>query len=617
MRFTSVTQPIVLSATLLALLFMGLLGAGILTVVHQTQVDDLDRKARTMGTLTAEMLSSPMWNLNEDELQRLLGLLEEDPALHGAAIVEKGTVLHQVGTPLDEAGDTAGLVYREVPIEHADSEAPIGTLRIAFSTETLAAQYWRIARLGGLIMVGLAAVLALVVWLVMRHLVGPLRGLTRVMDALSRDNLEVEVGHDQRADEIGKVARVLIAFKENARARRALEAEQAAQQARNAQRVRGEMVALTHALDEQVRSVIAVVEDQATGMHDTAVQMRDAIQATEARASDAADASRQAAGSVDAVAAAAEEMAGSVREISQQMTKATAIAQDAVHQANDTNDRIGGLARAADQIGAVVNLISDIAKQTNLLALNATIEAARAGEAGKGFAVVANEVKTLATQTAKATEDIAEQIGTMQAATREAVDAIQGIVGVIGDINEITTTVSAAVEEQTAATREISESAQSASTSTQESAGNITEVSGSADRTSGYAHEVQSAAGAVLDKVRHMQDSLDKIMQADTDAERHANTLHPVTMTARLETGDGQTLTCTVRDLAPIGVGTLDQVPALERGQAFRITLTDIGTLDGTVVARTDTLTHVRLELEADQAERLAAHLAQPMARAA
>ncbi len=618
MRFKSVTHPIVLASTMLAFAFMGLLLGGILMVVNQAQVDSLTARARNMGTLTAEMLSSPMWNLNQAELERLLGLLEDDADLYGAVVLEKHTVMHSIGAPLDAATTPGDLIHADLPINHVDSKEPIGALKIAFSKANLEAASWRLARMAILIMSGLAAVLALLVWFVMNHLIGPLRGLTRVMDDLSRDNLDVDIRHDTRRDEIGAVARTLLAFRENALARRRLEAEQAAEQRRNARRVKSEMVALTNALDEQVRSVITIVERQAQVMHDSAVQMRHSITATEERAGAAADASRDAASNVDAVAAASEEMSSSIDEISQQVSNATTIAHRAVDEAEHTNERIEGLAQAADKIGEVVNLISDIAKQTNLLALNATIEAARAGEAGKGFAVVANEVKTLATQTAKATEDIAEQIGDMQAATREAVGAIQGIVKVIGEINEITTSVSAAVEQQTAATREISNSAQQASASTQDSAGNIAEVSNSAGVTGTHANEVQTAAEEVLSRVRHMQESLEKIMHAGSDEDRATHALQTLNVAVSVDVGDGRAQACLLQDLSASGVGTLDRALPLERGQAFRLSVPDLGGIAGTVVTRTDTATHIRLDPSEDELRRLGAFLnSRTMRRAA
>jgi methyl-accepting chemotaxis protein len=208
----------------------------------------------------------------------------------------------------------------------------------------------------------------------------------------------------------------------------------------------------------------------------------------------AAAASEHAAANVQTVAAASEQLAASSREIAAQVSRASGIAQSAAAEAEATDQRVRGLADAAGRIGDVVNLITDIASQTNLLALNATIEAARAGEAGKGFAVVANEVKHLASQTAKATEDIAGQIAAVQEQTRAAVEAIRAIGAIIHDMDEVSGAIAAAVEEQGAATQEITRNIQEAHTGTVEVATNIQGVSQGAGETNRTANEVLASA---------------------------------------------------------------------------------------------------------------------------
>lgn len=208
-------------------------------------------------------------------------------------------------------------------------------------------------------------------------------------------------------------------------------------------------------------------------------------------------AAEQASTNVQTVATAAEELSASIAEISRQVAQAAAAAQAAVNEARHTDDTVRGLADAAKKIGEVVELINDIASQTNLLALNATIEAARAGEAGKGFAVVASEVKNLANQTAKATEEIAAQIHSMQTVTSQAVSAIQGIGTQINGINEIATTIAAAIEEQGAATQEIARNVQQASAGTQEVSKNIAGVTETAGETGAAAHKVLDASRLV------------------------------------------------------------------------------------------------------------------------
>ncbi len=205
------------------------------------------------------------------------------------------------------------------------------------------------------------------------------------------------------------------------------------------------------------------------------------------------------------VATASEQLSSSIAEISQQVAKAAAIAGRAVEETRQTDGTVQGLAETAGRIGAVVKLINDIAGQTNLLALNATIEAARAGEAGKGFAVVASEVKSLANQTAKATEDISAQVAAVQAVTKEAVDAIKRIGGTIGEVSSVATSIASAVEEQGAATQEITRNTQAAAKRTKEVNEHIAGVSEGANATGSAAQGVRSSAEALGDQANKLR----------------------------------------------------------------------------------------------------------------
>jgi len=355
---------------------------------------------------------------------------------------------------------------------------------------------------------------ALFAFFIIRGIVQPLRHLTESMKGLANGNLGIDVPDTDRRDEVGEMAGAVLIFRQNAQEVERLQAEQANQAHQNEQRVRAEMSALTNALSEEVNAAISNVLKQSDVLEKTAVSMAQAVKDASSGAGAAASASHEASASVDAVASAAEQLSSSIHEISTQVTNAATVAQRAVSEAENTNQKITGLAAAANQIGEVVNLISDIAKQTNLLALNATIEAARAGEMGKGFAVVANEVKTLANQTANATEDIARQIGGMQSATEGAVAAIKGIGDVIAQLSEITTAISGAVEEQSAATGEISHNAQQAAASTQETSKNIERVSNSSGIADGQAHQVQATAQEVRSLIKQMHANLDHIVRA-------------------------------------------------------------------------------------------------------
>jgi len=272
-----------------------------------------------------------------------------------------------------------------------------------------------------------------------------------------------------------------------------------------------EMMAAAN-FETHVKSVADLVLTAATDVQSMAQSMSQTAETTVGEAQSVTSASEQAANNVNAVAAAAEQLAGSVTEISRQTARSSTIAAQAADQARITNSQVQGLATAAQRIGDVVKLITDIANQTNLLALNATIEAARAGEAGKGFAVVASEVKSLANQTAKATDDISQQISAIQSETTLAVDAIQAIAKTIEEINQITTAVATAVEEQGAATQEIGRNVESAASGTSDVARGIGNVRQSADETGSAALKMLTAAEDLTRQSQGLQAEVDSFL---------------------------------------------------------------------------------------------------------
>jgi PAS domain S-box-containing protein len=251
---------------------------------------------------------------------------------------------------------------------------------------------------------------------------------------------------------------------------------------------------LADKFEKSVGGLVEGVSQSAAQLQGTAKSMADTAEHTTRQSAVVASASAETTHNVQTVASATEQLAASIGEIGGQVNESSRIVGTAVGQANDTNAKVQSLSVAAQKIGDVVRLINDIAGQTNLLALNATIEAARAGDAGKGFAVVASEVKTLATQTANATDEIATQVRAIQEATASSVDAIQGITQTINRVNDISTTISAAVEEQSAATQEITRSIQQAARGTTEVAANIGSVTDAAQKTGDAAGLVQGAA---------------------------------------------------------------------------------------------------------------------------
>jgi uncharacterized protein YoxC len=251
---------------------------------------------------------------------------------------------------------------------------------------------------------------------------------------------------------------------------------------------------LADGFDHRVQSVVAQVGEAAARMESTARAMAETAEKTSTRSTTVAAAAEQATANVSVVAASAEEMGASVAEIAQQVSHSTAIAAQAVQRAQATNETIERMARSAEKIGEVVSLISDIAAQTNLLALNATIESARAGEAGRGFAVVASEVKSLATQTAKATEDIAAQIQEVQGITKASVAAISEIQKIIDEMNSVSVAINAAVEQQSATTREIARNTNEAASGAQDVSRNIVDVMEGAGQTGAASGQVVAAS---------------------------------------------------------------------------------------------------------------------------
>jgi len=249
--------------------------------------------------------------------------------------------------------------------------------------------------------------------------------------------------------------------------------------------------------EAEVSNVVGQVASSVTQLKSAAETMASIANQTAGEATSAASAAEQTRDNIKTVSTATDELAGSIREISSQVGKSAQIAEDAVQEADRTNVLVQGLADTVGKIGDVVKLINNIASQTNLLALNATIEAARAGDAGKGFAVVAGEVKNLANQTSKATDDISAQIAAVQKATRDAVAAIQGIGTTIIKINEISTTVASAVEEQEAATREIARNVEGAVKGGNQVSATISAVTSLADKTDGTAREVSTSVGSL------------------------------------------------------------------------------------------------------------------------
>jgi len=363
--------------------------------------------------------------------------------------------------------------------------------------------------IGTLVALGLGAVFA---FLIGRGISRPINEMTGAMKRLADGDLDVEVPAQGRKDEIGEMAGAVQVFKENALEKVQLEAEQEEREKRAETEKRQAMMAMADAFEASVGQVVEQVSSASTEMQSSSEAMNATAEETTRQAAAVAAASEEASTNVETVASAAEELSSSISEIGRQVMHASQVARAAVEEAQETNLRIQGLAEAAQKIGEVVALITDIADQTNLLALNATIEAARAGDAGKGFAVVASEVKNLANQTARATEEIGAQISGIQESTQRAVEAIAGIGKTIAEIDEVASGIASAVEEQGAATQEIARNVEQAAAGTHEVSSNITGVSQAANETGEAARQIQSAAGELSQQSERLRVEVAKFL---------------------------------------------------------------------------------------------------------
>jgi methyl-accepting chemotaxis protein len=327
-----------------------------------------------------------------------------------------------------------------------------------------------------------------------RGLARPILALDGAMRTIAAGNHQIEVPGKKRRDEIGSMAQAVEVFKDGLIETERLRATQDEQRRALETERRDAVHALAAKFEDGVGGVVETVTAAATELRSTAETMAHTAEQSSRQTTTVASASEEASQNAQAVAAAIEELNASINEIAQQVNESAQVAGHAATQANETNAEVQRLEEAAQKIGEVVKLISEIAAQTNLLALNATIEAARAGEAGRGFAVVASEVKTLAGQTAKATDEISTQIGAIQAATRSSVTAIGGITHTIGRVNEIASAIASAVEEQGAATREIAHNVAEAARGTGEVSANIVGVRDAARETGLAADQVVASA---------------------------------------------------------------------------------------------------------------------------
>ncbi len=405
--------------------------------------------------------------------------------------------------------------FRQIMADFSNEEAGLMGARKEDSASTVDNTY---------VMIAVCIVVALIIGVILAMLIGsgiagPISTMTANMKQLAGGDNTVEIAGIGRADEIGDMADAVEVFKQNAIETESLRKQQeetdknaAEGQLRRQAERKQEMIDLADDFESKVGSVVGGVASAATEMEASSKSMADVAKETNDRTQAVSTASEQASANVQTVATAAEELSSSITEIGRRVQESTNIAASAVKESEASYETIQGLVASAKQVGEVVSLITDIAEQTNLLALNATIEAARAGEAGKGFAVVASEVKNLANQTAKATEQISEQVTAIQDSTEAAATSVEGIGTTIRKVSDIAAEIASAVEEQSAATQEISRNVEQASSGTEEVNRNIIVVKERADETGRSASDIQNATGELSTQAELLKTEMDNFL---------------------------------------------------------------------------------------------------------
>ena len=390
----------------------------------------------------------------------------------------------------------------------------IGIVYVGIATAQLDSMLWQ-ALSAMAIAAAIAALLVLgMTMLIVRRVTKPLKAVTATLTILAEGRTDIEVRHADRHDEIGAIARTVSVFLNNRIERRQLEAERIGAEKLAMEKRKAERNQFVEDFRNKIGGIIEQVLNSSGKFEQDAQQLSVTAHSTAEMSCQSADVSRQASEHVRTAAAASNELSQSIVEISRRVQESNGVAAEAVKQANATDQRMAELSAAGDRIGDVVKLITSIAEQTNLLALNATIEAARAGDAGRGFAVVAQEVKTLAGQTAKATDEISSHIVNMQRATGESVSANKAIGLTIERISEITTSISSAVEQQGAATQSIAKGVEAAASGTLDVADNIERVAKGAGETGTTSGHMLKSAQALSEVSIHLKDEVEKFLDS-------------------------------------------------------------------------------------------------------
>jgi methyl-accepting chemotaxis protein len=523
---------------------IGFAAVGLFAMYNRKQAETtIAEKARLTIQLAAPAAANAAWNFNKKGAGQLLDTLGSDPDFRSAVMIdEKGRLfaredrdekdqawrleldqLLKLTGAADHSKIVEGTATRSIaladrvieiaPLVLSDkNDKRIGSIAIMSSRERATAEAWRVTVVTMAIgFLALLFVCSLVAFILSR-VTKPIAAMTATMKRLASGDLTATIPGLDRRDEIGAMAKTVSVFRENAIERQRLAEAQAADQSTKERRAEA-VDALLSDFDARTRAMLGAITEAAGDLRATAERMRSDATSTDESLASAATAVNQSLGSVQSVASAAEEFSASIGEISNQTARSNEIVLRASEQTQRTQATVRALVDSAGRIQQIVEMITAIAEQTNLLALNATIEAARAGEAGRGFAVVASEVKTLAGQTAKATQDIAAQISEIQAATQNADANIGSLVDVIGELGGIAASVARTSQEQAGATSEISESVQAVAAGADEINGTLRRVKADMETSIATADALLASAGDLTGQADRMRANVEGFLR--------------------------------------------------------------------------------------------------------